>query len=251
MPGETVRSHWTPSGRKVVMHPASFGFEAPVRRIGVLGDVHAEDVNVYAALTWLTDRGAERIVCTGDLVEGVGDAERAVRLLREHEVVVVRSRRDLWYAHETRWRTGMTWLSGATSEGQLPAALPDDDIDWMIGLPEVVHIATVDGTLMLCHGVGVDGRNPLRIDDPADVIAQNLAFQDIVTHWEQPALLVKGHSHFPGVAQLEGLPVLDAGTLVRDQDPCVWLLDSQERIATRWSLSSGTVDSRSERVWGL
>ena len=52
----------------------------PIARLGVIGDVHAEDARLELALDHLQAAGVDRIICTGDVVDGSGCPERSLRL---------------------------------------------------------------------------------------------------------------------------------------------------------------------------
>jgi predicted phosphodiesterase len=67
-----------------------------VDRIGILGDVHAEDGLLERAIRELRARGAETILCVGDLADGQGDLDRCCDLLRQHDVLTVRGNHDRW-----------------------------------------------------------------------------------------------------------------------------------------------------------
>ena len=59
-------------------------------RFAVLGDIHAEDKLLALGLGWLRASRVERIFSVGDIVDGQGDADRAVALLAAHRVEAVR-----------------------------------------------------------------------------------------------------------------------------------------------------------------
>ncbi len=61
-----------------------------LRRVGAIGDVHAEDDALHTALCFLQKRDVDAIVCLGDIVDGMGDSDRTCALLRDAGVVCVR-----------------------------------------------------------------------------------------------------------------------------------------------------------------
>jgi predicted phosphodiesterase len=63
--------------------------------IGIIGDVHGEDVRLENALRFL-EAQTENVFCTGDVVDGAGDVNRCCALLQEHGVVTVRGNHDRW-----------------------------------------------------------------------------------------------------------------------------------------------------------
>ena len=59
---------------------------AIITRLGVIGDVHAEDIRLELALNHLQANGVDQIICTGDVVDGIGCPERSLQLLQAHGV---------------------------------------------------------------------------------------------------------------------------------------------------------------------
>ena len=195
------------------------------RLLGVIGDPHAEDRALESAITWLRSRGAQQLVCTGDVVDGTGDVERTIDLLRAHQVLTVRGNHDRWHTerHATTDQLGTAHAA------------------WLAGLPATVRLPTTLGSVLLCHSVGEDDLNHLRLDDYGYAVEQNDALQQLLTSRSQPTLMIRGHTHHGGVARFGRLAVLDAGTLRADHDPQVWLVDTRDRTATCWSLADDQV----------
>ena len=67
-----------------------------IGRIGIIGDVHAQDDKLRQALGQLEKLGVDQIVCTGDLPDGTGDLEESCRLLQKEHVLTVRGNHDRW-----------------------------------------------------------------------------------------------------------------------------------------------------------
>ena len=102
-----------------------------LRRIGALGDVHTEDVAVERALEFFARRELDAVLCVGDIVDGLGDVERTVSLLREGSVVCVAGNHERWA------------LSGSMRDlPEATAALSDDARDWLAALPAPRRLPT-------------------------------------------------------------------------------------------------------------
>src|SRR3954467_11035976 len=67
-----------------------------IRRVGLIGDLHAEDQLLAFALTELKKLGAETRLQVGDIADGPGDLNRSVALMVEHQVLAVRGNHDRW-----------------------------------------------------------------------------------------------------------------------------------------------------------
>lgn len=196
-------------------------------RLGLIGDVHAEDVLLGLALDALRAERVDRILCTGDIVDGLGDVDRACVLLREANALVVRGNHDRWIRNDEMrglpHAHRMTGLQVETIEllKALPSTIP-------IELPPVGGRAA--GRLILCHGVGKNDMIRLMPDDSGYAISSNedllaLLF-DTRVH-----VMVGGHTHRPMLRRFErgaGKPplfVINAGTLAREHEPGFAVLD--------------------------
>jgi putative phosphoesterase len=63
-------------------------------RLGLISDIHADHRALMRALAILKDRGVDKVVCLGDLVEKGPDGDRVVDTLHNHLVVCVRGNHD-------------------------------------------------------------------------------------------------------------------------------------------------------------
>lgn len=195
--------------------------------LGVLGDPHANDVLTASALAHLRRLGCTTIVCTGDVVDGLGDPARTIDLLQAHDVVVVRGNHDRWLAEGTP----RAWDGHATGPGVLGAAR----LAWLRNLPAQRVLETPVGDLLLCHGLAGDDMNRLRVDDFGYALEANEELAHVLAGPRRPALVVKGHTHRPGVGRPGGLLVVDAGTLRADHQPSVCALDFDAGVYRRWA----------------
>ena len=64
------------------------------RRIGLIGDVHAEDKRLQAAISYLQLADVDSLICTGDIVDGNGDPDACIRILEDNDVHVVQGNHD-------------------------------------------------------------------------------------------------------------------------------------------------------------
>jgi predicted phosphodiesterase len=210
-----------------------------MRRLGLIGDVHAEDVLLAAALERLA--GVDAVLCVGDLADGRGDLDRCVELLERHRVVTVRGNHDRWcVAGEMRD------LPRATRD------VSDRTRRYLTQLPATRRLETVAGPLLLAHGLGandmlnvgdrfslhfhVDTHGPeLRPDRRLEIPA------DIKIH-------VGGHTHRRWAEQIGCLLMINAGTLRADDTPCFGVLDLGERSVQWYDLEDDGRVHESERV---
>ena len=64
------------------------------KRIGLIGDVHAEDKRLQAAISYLQLADVDSLICTGDIVDGNGDPDACIRILEDNDVHVVQGNHD-------------------------------------------------------------------------------------------------------------------------------------------------------------
>jgi predicted phosphodiesterase len=189
-----------------------------VRRFGAIGDVHGEDRFLASALDHM--KSLDAILSVGDLVDGRGDVDRCCALLKDRGALVVRGNHERWV------------LSGKMRE--LPQATLREDLapatlDFLRSLPAVRSLDTVMGKLLLCHGVGKDDMIRLLPEDESYVLTSNDALQEVLAAGFE--LMVCGHTHRPMVRSIQGLTVINAGTLHHADAPTFVEVDLEAKVA--------------------
>jgi len=208
---------------------------AGLARIGLIGDVHTEDAALDRALQHLSRLSVDHVVCTGDLPDGHGNAtavEHCCELLREADVTLVSGNHDRWLLDEE-----MRDLPDATD----PHDLDQADRDFLASLPATVDLPTVAGPLLLCHGIGGDDMAVVRPDDRGYAVASNAALQAMLSP-RRHRFVVHGHSHRPVVLTIEGLTLINAGTLHRDHGPCFAVADFREGFVQFYDMEGGETE---------
>lgn len=195
-------------------------------RIGIIGDVHAQDALLEQALDLVQERGCDLLVCVGDVIDGPGDLGRCIRLLRDHDVVTVRGNHERW-ALARRMRD--------LPHAQDVRTLPDDERAWLAALPAQLTFETARGPALLCHGLADDDMNRWH---PGDPVAGNPAAEHLAS-FADLAYVLKGHTHHPGTGMLGKARVVDAGTLLPEHGTSVHHLDSESGLVTSWAYLDG------------
>lgn len=191
-------------------------------RLGLIGDVHAEDERLAAALDALAEARVDLVLCTGDVVDGQGDVDRACALLAERRVLTVRGNHDRWIRED--------------AVRDLPHAHRMTDLDegsvaFLKGLPVTANVDLAGGVLLLCHGVGTNDMQELRASDQGYAIASNDDLVKVVLD-RRVRFMVSGHTHEPMVREFKrgaGSPplvVVNPGTLCREDEPGYFVLDT-------------------------
>ena len=199
-----------------------------LKRIGLIGDIHAEHEYLETALQYLKPR-VDRILAVGDIVDGRGDTDRCVELLKQYDVACVRGNHDRWLLASTHRIHELFALSGPTQ-------------DYLATLPATQLHDTVAGPLLLCHGLGED--DMVFIDtalrEAKDERKERGRLQRLVPG--DVKLVVAGHTHQRGVQRLgRGISVINAGTLKDGDNPCFGILNLDDEFVQYFDLEDGGV----------
>ena len=199
--------------------------ESPIRRFGAIGDVHAEDTFLAAALDTLRGEKLDAIFCVGDIVDGRGDVDRCCALLAQHGVLAVRGNHERWLLKDEM--------------RALPKAHQLDDLApvtraYLEALPATRRVSTTHGPLLVCHGLGDNDMTRLRPYDEGYALETNDALTALrATDY---TLVVGGHTHLRMVRSFGALTVVNAGTLSYTDTPYFLVADLQERHVQYYDL---------------
>ncbi|MDB4935180.1 MAG: hypothetical protein JWP87_2152 [Labilithrix sp.] len=203
-------------------------------RLGLIGDVHAEDERLRVAIAALTAEKVDRILCCGDLVDGHGDVDRTCTTLALHRVTTVRGNHDRWIRDDE-----MRTLPNA----HRMTALSTLSIELLKSLPRTVMLDVPGGRLLLCHGVGENDMRRLGPDDQGYAISTNEDLLKVLFD-ATISIMVCGHTHQPMVRRFErgagkpALTVVNAGTLAREDGPGFVVLDVGARRADFYGIGA-------------
>lgn len=202
----------------------------PLARFALIGDVHAEDVRLETFVALARREGAEALLCVGDVADGFGDLARTVEILAEERVHVVGGNHDRWFlANEMRTL--------------LPIQLRDDHAAaaeaarfW----PPILEVSTVLGPLLVGHGVADDDMAVLKPHTTLDEVRWIGAWRRLVTA-DRFRFLAGGHTHEAMVRTIDGITILNPGTLKRDRSPSSALVDLREGVMRVYDLEDERV----------
>lgn len=211
----------------------------PLRRIAILGDIHTEDRALAATLAFLRGLSLDAILSVGDIVDGDGDPDRTVALLLAANVTAVRGNHDRWWVDPTGPR-----LLGMTSQDDLAAR----QRRWLEALPTTRRFETVKGPLLLCHAIGDDDMTRLRPHHTDGEITNTRAWERLREHHLPLAFMVCGHSHERMVRAIDGITVINAGTLRRDDIPGFLFVDFEAGVAQFYDVVARRMVREAERV---
>jgi len=203
-------------------------------RIGLIGDVHAEDRHLETALTQLTAAKVDAVLCVGDIVDGLGSVNRCVALLLEHGVRCVRGNHEDWLfrgvARNVRDATQLQDLDRASKE-------------FLASLPETLEVATPEGTLLLCHGLGSNNMARIGAEEFSytGVTSNHPELQRVLRAAGRYRFVVSGHSHRNYLRVFEGVTFVNTGTLKAGHAPGYAVLDTFEN-ELKWNRLTAWID---------
>jgi predicted phosphodiesterase len=207
-------------------------------RAGIIGDVHTEVATLRRVLDHFARLSVSHILCTGDVPDGPQDAsavEACCELLQTHSVVTVSGNHDRWLQDGE-----MRDLRDATD----PQELSKLALAFLGNLPATVEFESSLGSVLLCHGMGPDDMAGVQPFDHGLALASNAALQSVLRDERHP-YVISGHTHRPMVRRLEALTIINAGTLLRDQNACCAVVDFDARRVQFYDIGAAAIQAGS------
>ena len=210
-------------------------------KLGIIGDVHAEDVRLENCLSYLANQGCDKIVCTGDIIDGPGCPNRSVELLKAFDVVTVRGNHDRWIienkARHVKNAHKIHDLSRST-------------LDFLNVLPLQAKFKFGGIRVLLCHGVG---RNDLKKVWPGTDRLQPIKSNELdqIIWDEKFDYVINGHIHFRTMVHFKKLTLINAGTISGDFSPGCTLIDFDEKMVHGFLFEGSNLQlSKSQNLYG-
>jgi predicted phosphodiesterase len=196
--------------------------ERVLGRVGLVGDVHAEDVTLARVLDEFKKLGVPDVLCVGDLADGMGDVNRCCALLEDNQVLTVIGNHDRWLlSGEKREEKEATHVRAPTPRSR----------KFIDTLPTTRVFDTPRGRLLLCHGVGDDDMATVKRDHLRHDLERNDALKRVLANHRYD-LMVNGHTHQTMVRRVRHLTIINAGTLHRRYEPRAGIADFERGLVT-------------------
>jgi predicted phosphodiesterase len=200
-----------------------------IRRVGLIGDLHAE----HLALSWVLEQfaalGVDSLLQVGDIADGPGDLNATCAVLREHRVQAVRGNHDRWLLNnQQRDVPDATPLSSVTAE----------TLAFLSALPTLREYRSPRGNVLLCHGLGGNDLVGVKPDDEGYALSTNAELQALIAN-RRYRYVLNGHTHRAMLRTFGPLSVVNAGTLFRNYERCFTLIDFERGELERFLLPPG------------
>lgn len=191
-------------------------------RFAVLGDVHTEDKVLEQCLSFAKkERGLSTILCVGDMVDGMGDADRTCDLLQEHGVLSVRGNHERWLLTDQKRH-----LPHATQ------SLSAKNRQYLKNLHPILRFKHPSWSILLCHAVGEDDEVFLRPDTTGYGLRQALSN----LKGQPENLWIGGHTHEIMVRTFGDKTFVNAGTLHRNFPRHILEFHLDNAVVTFWRI---------------
>jgi len=200
-----------------------------IRRVGLIGDLHAEDEALAFALAELEALGAETLLQVGDIADGPGDLNRAVALLREHQVLAVRGNHDRWLPSNQLRELPHAHVLASVAPGVLA---------YLTDLPVTREFRSPRGHVLLCHGLGTNDMAGVKPDHEGYDIVSNSELQQLIME-RRYRFVLNGHTHRAMLRTFGPLSIVNAGTLLRENERCFTFIDFERGELVRFRHAAG------------
>ena len=220
------------------------------KKIGIIGDVHAEHKRLALALSWLESQGVDSIICTGDVADGVGDIDATCDLLTNNSVLTVAGNHDRWL---------LTDKARHVEHAHTKSVVSDSSLNFLHNLPQTLTLQTDCGDLLLCHGVIDDDLAKVWPGTATTEAKRSIPLDKLLGQSSGvPRIIVNGHMHFRTLIDFEHCQIVNGGTL-KGPYPGVTIIDleADELCGFDYSADTGFLptqryslsDSGARRVW--
>ncbi|MBN2695119.1 metallophosphoesterase family protein [bacterium] len=177
-----------------------------LKKIAVIGDIHCEDTILQKTVDFIKNENIENIFSTGDIVDGIGDINLTIDILKSYNIKTVLGNHDRWFL-ENKMRD----LKNATQY----KSINSNYLDYLKTLPKELDILTPNGVAILSHGIKDNDMNKIGEYDSNYTLTYNLELQKILKD-RKYRYLIQGHSHNRMVKKIDHLTVLNAGSLTSE-----------------------------------
>jgi predicted phosphodiesterase len=188
---------------------------SPARRIGLIGDVHAEDDRLRLAINHLQEYELCEILCTGDVVDGPGCPDACIEMLEKAGVKTVRGNHDRWLLEEK---------ARHIENAHTRASISSRSIDYLENLPTKIELQTIKGTLLLCHGIGENDLKKVWPGTQRMKVERSAELDKIIATGDY-RMVINGHMHFNTIVNFTSLTLLNAGTITGGYWPNFSVID--------------------------
>jgi len=185
-----------------------------MNRIGIIGDIHCQDKKLEIAIAFLK-ANTDGILCVGDIVDGLGDCNRCIDLLKRNEVITVKGNHEKWII-----KSEMRDIAGATRIKDLSA----ESIEYIRSLKDEIEIEENTTKMLLCHGIGKNDMACIKPEDYGYGLECNDALWDLIAS-NKYSIMIGGHTHEEMVRKIDRLTIINPGSMDKNDGSNFAIMD--------------------------
>jgi putative phosphoesterase len=171
-------------------------------RIGIIADIHGNNLALDTVLAQLDLRGADTIVCLGDVAMLGPQPAESIATLQALQIPVVMGNTDAWFFGGDQPGPETALLAGWCRE-----QVSRDDIDYVQSFAPSIEIALVDGLqLLACHAT------PRNFDEVISAGTPTSEVQTMLNGASQD-LVAGGHTHVQLLRQINQQRFVNPGSV--------------------------------------
>jgi putative phosphoesterase len=206
-------------------------------KLGLVSDIHADAASLERAFVLLERRGADRVVCMGDLVDKGPDGDRVVAMLQWHLVPAVQGNHDAAAVERAR---------SPEEVRDSDEALAPETIAALAALPGQREYQWDGVRVLLAHGTPGDANTYVFPDAIPKRFRRTLRTLPV-------DLLLLGHTHQPMVTTVGALTIVNPGSVTgsrtRDSHSCA-VVDLASLRVSFYALDDGGEFAVAPRQFG-
>lgn len=181
-------------------------------KVAILSDIHANIFALQAVYEDMDSQGVEHVLVSGDLVgyyywpgevvRMIRDDSRTVCIAGNHEHIL----RDIISHPESAEGYRRKYGSGYDACFE---QLSDDEVEWLLGLPDEVRLQCADKSFYMSHGGFESVDRYLYPDASSELISKNYSDCDFSVY---------GHTHYPFLHSSHGRFLVNPGSVGQPRD---------------------------------
>ncbi|MEO8396046.1 MAG: metallophosphoesterase family protein [Chloroflexota bacterium] len=189
-------------------------------KLGLISDIHANAENLRRSLILLREKGAESILCAGDLVDGETEGNVAAQLIKSQNIPCVQGNHDhalsgATAANYAEWRRQWDEAELGFHPWQFSDdALTDETITYLRQLPLSLRFEWDNRRVLLTHASTWDQMSYIYANGRPAYL-QRIAEEAQAADAE---IVILGHTHVPMAVELEGVWIFNPGSVDGNRD---------------------------------
>lgn len=181
-------------------------------KLGLLADIHGNNLALSVVLTAARKAGCERLLIAGDFVGYYYHPDKVFELLQDWSFDAVRGNHEEMMLEAMQDPNSLEEYSNKYGSAlkQALEKLGKSEIDYITSLEVSKELEVDEISFLLCHG------SPLAVDQYVfpDVDSETLK----VCNTMNPQVMVLGHTHYPMLKEIGGKMIINPGSVGQPRD---------------------------------